>query len=545
MAELKDMSVLIVDPSQGMRGNLQTTLGQAGITRIDHAVSAGTAVRQLSRKAYDIVLCEYDLGSGSGDSGQDGQQLLEDLRHNKLIDPSTIFIMLTAEGVYSKVIGAAELAPTDYVLKPFTAETLLQRITRAAGKRAALLPVHELAALGSLRKAIRTCQDAEQRKDRYAADFARLRAELLAGHGELAEAELAYQAILMSKPVGWAYLGLARCQFGQEKYPEAQQTLEGLILQYPRLMAAYDLLAQTLLAMGQNAAAKKVLEDAVEISPHLVRRLRHLGEVAFESGDVGVAERAFRQVVARARYSEFRNPEDHVNLVRALVKRGDVQQAGGVIRDLERSMRGNANADACRAIAVALLQELAGDQAAAAAGLATAVAAVGNSSGLSAGLRIGLVHSCLKNKLDMQASELMIDLMNDAGSGVSMDEAVAVFEQAGRHDLARGVGQQIERQLDEVLSESRQQRASGDLRAAVDTLSGALRKAPRNVTLLAAATSAMLKQLDDLGWEAPLAQQTGMLIGRIQRLDPAHPQLVALLAQYASTQRKYGISTTA
>ena len=120
MPDYADISVLLVDPSQSMRAQLRNMLNQSGITRIDDAVSSGTAIRQIGKKSFDVILCEYDLGSGSGDSGQDGQQLLEDLRSHKLIGPWSIFIMLTSEGVYSKVIGAAELTPNDYVLKPFT-----------------------------------------------------------------------------------------------------------------------------------------------------------------------------------------------------------------------------------------------------------------------------------------------------------------------------------------------------------------------------------------------------------------------------------------
>jgi DNA-binding response OmpR family regulator len=45
--------------------------------------------------------------------------------------------MLTSEGVYGKVISAAELSPTDYILKPFTADALLQRIARRALERRA------------------------------------------------------------------------------------------------------------------------------------------------------------------------------------------------------------------------------------------------------------------------------------------------------------------------------------------------------------------------------------------------------------------------
>ncbi|GJI93406.1 hypothetical protein RugamoR57_01240 [Duganella caerulea] len=546
MAEYSELSVLIVDPNPGMRGSLHNMLNQSGITKIDYAVSSGTAIRQLAKKPFDIVLCEYDLGNGSGENnGQDGQQLLEDLRHHKLIAPSTIFIMLTSEGVYSKVIGAAELTPTDYVLKPFTVDALLQRLRKAVERRDVFLPIHQLVELGSVRKAIGECGIAEEKNPRYAIDFARLRAELLVSLDELADAEVVYQVILMNRPIAWAHLGMARCQFGQQKYIEAQETLQELLVHNPKFMAAYDLLARTHEAMGQQEAAKKILEDAVAISPNMVRRLRHLGEVAFETGDVGVAEKAFKQVVAKAKYSEFRDPEDHVKLVKTLVKKGDAHQASGVIRDMERSLRGSANVEACRAIAAGLLQEMTGNISGAAAELATAVNAVGASRGLSTGLKIGLVHSCLNVKLDQQASDLMLNLMNDTESGVSMDDAVQVFEKAGRHDLAAGMGEQIKLQVDELIAHASEQRGQGDLRAAVDTLNAALRKAPANMSLLPAATSAILKQLDDLGWEVPLAEQCAYLLERMRKIDPTHPSLEALQAQYSHTQRKYGIATTA
>jgi DNA-binding NarL/FixJ family response regulator/Tfp pilus assembly protein PilF len=546
MAEYSELSVLIVDPNPGMRGSLHNMLNQAGITKIEYAVSSGTAIRQLAKKPFDIVLCEYDLGNGSGENnGQDGQQLLEDLRLHKLIAPWTIFIMLTSEGVYSKVIGAAELTPTDYVLKPFTVDALLQRIRKAVDKRDVFLPVYQLVENGNVRKAIADCVGGEEKNPRYAIDFARLRAELLVSIGELAEAEIVYQVILMAKPIAWAHLGMARCQFGQQKLVEAQQTLQELLAGNPKFMAAYDLLARTHEAMGQQEEAKKILEDAVAISPNMVSRLRHLGEVAFETGDVGMAEKAFKQVVAKAKYSEFRDPEDHVKLVKTLVKKGDANQASGVIRDMERSLRGGANVEACRAIAAGMLQEMAGNLAGATTELTNAVNAIGATRGLSTGLKIGLVHSCLNVKLDQQASELMLNLMNDTDSGVSMDDAVDVFEKAGRHDLAEGMGEQIKHQVDELIAHAHEQRSQGDLRAAVDTLNAALRKAPANMALLPAATSAILKQLDDLGWEVPLGEQCAFLLERMRKIDPTHPSLEALQAQYAHTQRKYGIATAA
>jgi tetratricopeptide (TPR) repeat protein len=545
MQSYSELSVLIVDPNPAMRGNLHNMLNQASITKIEYAVSSGTAIRQLTNKQFDIILCEYDLGSGSEDSGQDGQQLLEDLRHHKLINRGTIFIMLTSEGVQSKVVSAAELTPTDYVLKPFTVDVLSQRISRAVERRAVFLPIYQLLAQGLQRDAIRACVDAEHGNPRYATDFARLRAELHYELGELSDAALIYQTVLAGRSIGWAQLGLARCLFGQQRYDDAQVTLERLLEDNPRLMSAYDLLARTYKALGQTTQAKKILEDAVAISPNLVQRLRHLGEVAYESGDIIGAEKAFKQVVAKARHSEFRDPEDHVNLVRALVKKGDVNQASGVIRDMERSLRSSPNTEVCKHISSALLLDLTGHESEAASELSNAVTAVGMARGLSSQLRIGLAHSCLKHRLDKDASDVMLHMMNDPEAPISMDEVVGVFEKAGRHDLARGVGAKISHQVQEMVSDAASMADQGDHRAAVSVLNQALRRAPGDLSVLYAAVQAILKQLDELGWEAPLGEQAGSLIERIRRLDPDSPALDTLLIQYSGTQRKYGISTTA
>jgi DNA-binding NtrC family response regulator len=168
MQDNSNLSVLVIDPSPGMRGNLQNMLNLSGITKIEFAPSSGTAIKQLARRSYDVILCEYDLGSGA-DDGQDGQQLLEDLRHHKLIGQMTIFIMITSEGVYSKVVSAAELTPTDYILKPFNVDMLSGRIARALERRAAFMPAWQLIDQGNLRDAIGQCETAEAAHSRYAA----------------------------------------------------------------------------------------------------------------------------------------------------------------------------------------------------------------------------------------------------------------------------------------------------------------------------------------------------------------------------------------
>lgn len=541
MEENSQLSVLVVDPNPGMRGSLQNMLTLLGITRIEYAVNSGTAIRQLSKRPYDIILCEYDLGNGS-DDGQDGQQLLEDLRHHKLIGMWTIFIMLTSEGIYGKVVSAAELTPTDYILKPFTVETLSTRIKRALERRAAFLPAYQLLGQGQLREAIAACIKGEAAHPRHALDFARLRAELHASLKEHAEAELVYRNVLDTKPLGWAGLGLARTMFAQGRVDEARAALEKLVAVNPRLMGAYDLLARCCEAEGAHQQAQKVLEEAVAISPHMVRRLRKLGEVAMETGDVAAAEKSFKQVVAKARYSEFRDPEDHVNLVKALVRNGDPVQAGGVVRDLERSLRGNPNTDACKAISVAMIHEAAGNAEAAVSELNAAVAALRNASGLSPNLKMGLARSCLANRLDKEASELMFAIMNDPASGVTVPQAMGVFVKAGRADLVDGIGVQLKAQAQILLGVADEKRNMGDVRGAVQTLLEALHMAPGNLQVMIAVAGGILRQINELGWDHPLAELCEAQMESIRKLDAAHPRLAALADEYAGAKRKYGIS---
>jgi DNA-binding response OmpR family regulator/Tfp pilus assembly protein PilF len=541
MQENGNLAVLVVDPNQGMRASLQNMLNQIGISKVEYAINANTAIKQLTRRSYDIILCEYDLAGGTGE-GQDGQQLLEDLRHHKLIAASTIFIMLTSEGVYGKVVSAAELTPTDYVLKPFTVDMLSGRIKRALERRAALLPAWQLAAEGRLREAARSCEEAQAANPRFALDLARLRADLLVALGEHAEAASVYREVLSERPLGWAGLGLARTLFALDQVEDARAVLEQLLQGNPRLMAAYDLLARCMESSGELHEAQKVLEEAVSISPHMVRRLRKLGEVAMEAGDAEAAEKSFRQVVSKARYSEFRSPEDHVMLVKALVARGDVAQAGNVVRDLERSMRGNPAADACKAYSSALVQDKSGNPAGAVAELHAAVNAVRAASGLSPQLKIGLAQACLDHQLDDQASSVMLTVMNDVDSGVSVDQAIGVFVRAGRPDLADGMGQQLKAQAQILLGVADEKRNMGDVRGAVQTLLEALHMAPGNLQVMVAVSGGILRQINELGWDHQLGEVAAEQLENIRALDSQHPRLAALVDEFAAAKRKYGIA---
>jgi tetratricopeptide (TPR) repeat protein len=538
MSSLRSLTALIVEPHSGMRANLHNMLNLCGITKIDHAVSSGTAIRPLKNRSYDLIICEYELGEG-----QDGQQLLEDLRHNKLIPLWTIFIIVTAERAYERVVSAAELAPTDYILKPFTADTLLERIARAIEKRAAFLPVYHLMEHGNLNEAIDICKVGEEKHRRYAIDFMRLRAELHVILGEAMQAEQIYQELLKTKAVAWARLGLAKTLFMQDKFGEAELLLKALVEENSKYMDAYDWLAKTHEALGELPKAKEILSDAVGISPHAVRRLRKLGDVALETGDIDMAEKSFQKVVAKAKYSEFRDPEDHVRLVRTLVKKGDTKQAGAVIRDMEKSLSHIDKTGACKALSSALVQTELGNADEAIQQLTAAVDACREVTGISNEMKMELAKNCLDHQLDDGASEIMRDVMSNAADDAAFTKAMEVFERAGRTELAQAVAKESRKHVVELVSSGAEKAKQGDFRGAVELMTAAVHKLPDNPQVVFNAAVAVLKYLENVGWDQRLGDRARGYIESARRLDPSNPRLVPLSNLYVGIVKKYNVGS--
>jgi DNA-binding NarL/FixJ family response regulator/Tfp pilus assembly protein PilF len=534
MNQLDGLSALIIEPHAGMRTSIHNMLNLCGLSRIQDAPSANQAVKHLTTKSFDLVLCEYDL-----EGGQDGQQLLEDLRNHKLISLSTMFFMVTGEGGYGKVVSAAELAPTDYILKPFTADRLLERIARALEKRNVFMPVYQLMEEGNQQAAIEACQAGERDYPRYIVDFMRLRAELHMFLGQPELAEPIYQKLVEARAIAWARLGLAKTLFVRERFDEARDMLEDLVGANKNFVDAYDWLARTHAAVGALDKSQAVLASAVAVSPHALGRLRRLGETALEAGDLDAAEKALKQVVSKAKYSEFREPEDHVKLVQALVKKGDPVQAAAVIRDLDRSMSGARNVAVCSAIASSMVHEYTGNEARLAESLSSALAGSRDAPELSPALKLELARTCLQNDMADGAADVLRDVMQNAPDNATMARAMGVLEQAGQGELAQRLAQESRQHVVDLVATGAARARDGDFQGAVELMLAAVGKMPNNPQVAFNAALATLKYLENLGWEERLGQAARTLINSVRRLDPVNPKLAALAGLHEQILKKY------
>lgn len=79
---------LVADDFGNFRSTVSAMLGKLGIHQVDTATNGAEVLDKCQRRNYDVILCDYDLGSG-----RNGQQVLEELRFKSLIarDPCSFW----------------------------------------------------------------------------------------------------------------------------------------------------------------------------------------------------------------------------------------------------------------------------------------------------------------------------------------------------------------------------------------------------------------------------------------------------------------------
>ena len=126
MAIDKAMNVLIVDDYKTMLRIIRNLLKQLGFDNVDEAADGATALARLREKDFGLVISDWNM------EPMTGLQLLKEVRADAKL-AHIPFVMVTAESKTENVIAAKEAGVTNYIVKPFNAETLKQKLTAVFG----------------------------------------------------------------------------------------------------------------------------------------------------------------------------------------------------------------------------------------------------------------------------------------------------------------------------------------------------------------------------------------------------------------------------
>ena len=124
-----NMPVLVVDDYSTMVRIIRNLLGQLGFTDIDDATDGATALDKMGSKRYGLVISDWNM------EPMTGYDLLQRVRANPELE-TTPFIMVTAESKTENVIAAKKAGVSNYIVKPFNAQTLKAKIEAVFAEKA-------------------------------------------------------------------------------------------------------------------------------------------------------------------------------------------------------------------------------------------------------------------------------------------------------------------------------------------------------------------------------------------------------------------------
>lgn len=336
MTPLKGKTALVVDSALATRRALQDQLSQLGAKAVVFASTVSEVEQLLAARDFALIVCEYQL---EGD--RNGQQLLEDLRVNRKLQWSTAFMMVTGERSYSNVVAVAEFEPDDYLIKPFTASTLSDRVVRIFNRKMRLADAYRLAYEGQHEQVAAICEDLELRFPQYRNELERLRVESFYRSGQLEKTELELNTRLVNSPKPWMQLLLAKVNLEKKQLEEANTLLNEVVKAYPEYLAASDLFAEVLWEQNRPSDALEVLEKMGAKALSSTTRLRKLADLAVRVGDNTRSKNYLTKVIDRSRNTSLSQIHDYLQLSKIYVQEGRHEEAEKLTAKMRTAVNSN------------------------------------------------------------------------------------------------------------------------------------------------------------------------------------------------------------
>ena len=124
----KDMKFLVVDDFSTMRRIIKNLLHDLGYQNVVEADDGKTALPMLQGGNFDFLISDWNM------PGMSGLDLIKAVRSDAKLAKMPV-LMLTAEAKREQIIEAAQAGVNGYVIKPFTADTLKEKLDKILATR--------------------------------------------------------------------------------------------------------------------------------------------------------------------------------------------------------------------------------------------------------------------------------------------------------------------------------------------------------------------------------------------------------------------------
>jgi two-component system chemotaxis response regulator CheY len=114
---------LVVDDFSTMRRIVRNLLKELGYTNVDEAEDGAIALQKLQGASFDFVVSDWNMPN------MDGLTLLQTVRADPKLKHLPV-LMITAEAKKENIIAAAQAGASGYIVKPFTAATLNEKLAK-------------------------------------------------------------------------------------------------------------------------------------------------------------------------------------------------------------------------------------------------------------------------------------------------------------------------------------------------------------------------------------------------------------------------------
>jgi two-component system, chemotaxis family, chemotaxis protein CheY len=129
MGAQRNLNFLVVDDYSTMRRIVKNLLSELGYSNVTEADDGATALPLLKSGNFDFLITDWNM------PGMPGLELLKQVRADERLAKLPV-LMLTAEAKREQIVEAAQAGVNGYVIKPFTAATLKEKIDKILSSQA-------------------------------------------------------------------------------------------------------------------------------------------------------------------------------------------------------------------------------------------------------------------------------------------------------------------------------------------------------------------------------------------------------------------------